>query len=78
MPRDGAALLSEWLPKVSITCAACGLNRRYDRDQLHQKLGDVTMTELLGRLTVANGCSRQKFQSFTSRCPARYAEVPRG
>ncbi|MCB8839426.1 hypothetical protein [Aurantimonas sp. VKM B-3413] len=55
MPAGGAILLSDWLPKVRVECPACGFTRRYDRDEVRARLGDIRMPELLSRLAAAEG-----------------------
>ena len=78
MPRNGAALLSEWLPKIAFACESCGIARRYDRDAMLARIGEQRMTDILDRIAVANGCPRQDVDvnSIFARCPARFTEVP--
>lgn len=69
MPLHGALLLSDLSgPKLSIYCRYCDLRRRYDRQALINKVGNVKVPQLLEALAKAEGCSRHPPKSWSERC----------
>ena len=55
----GAPYLSEvTIEKVAVICEACGLQRRYDRRAVLERVGDLKMPELLNEIARREGCPR--------------------
>ncbi len=71
MPRNGAWWLSELVAKVRVECS-CGMKKQYDAKALLERVGDMPMPSLLGKLAEANGCSKTK-NTFNDRCQLRYS-----
>lgn len=72
MPKNGAWWLSELVAKVRVDCS-CGMKKQYDAKALLERVGDMPMPSLLGKLADANGCSKTK-NTFNDRCQLRYSD----
>ncbi len=77
MPREGAWWLSERLywKKIRVRCE-CGVKRQYDAKELFDRIGDLSMPSLLGRLAVAIDCEKAA-NVYRDRCKLTY-EMPPG
>ncbi|OMQ44914.1 hypothetical protein BKP54_10995 [Ensifer sp. 1H6] len=73
MPKNGAWWLSELVAKVRVDCS-CGLKKQYDAKALLERIGDMPMPSLLGKLAQANGCSKTK-NNFNDRCQLKYSDA---
>jgi RNase P subunit RPR2 len=57
--------------KIYVVCEVCGLSRRYDATTMYERVGDISLIDLLPLIAQGEKCARTKNQ-FTGRCGVHY------
>jgi hypothetical protein len=71
-PRYGIPRLSDHKGgKISVVCEKCGMQKRYDANEMFARIGDIQMPMLLMEIAKAEGCPRAGSKS-EDRCMLHY------